>query len=238
MRIQHCFPLAAVLICVAMTVCFAEELPAGRPYPEFQIGVTGIWAEIPDNPPRAPKDAPIVKRELLVTKTTEDTPAAGKFQQGDVLVSVNGKSLEIQDPRPVLGTAINKAEGSDGKMTFGIQRGGKKMDVTITLKVIGSYSKTWPADCKKSKHILDETIGFLLEKGVPKRTINGYCEALFLLSTGDDHHCLPLVERLAHEDIVHPVSTRGLSNWGNGYRGIFLAEYYLRTGDKKVLPKL
>ncbi len=120
MRMQHCFPLAAFLLCVVVTSSFAEELPAGRPYPEFQIGVTGIWAKIPDNPPRAPKDAPVVKRELLVTKTTEDTPAAGKFQEGDVLVSVNGNSLEIQDPRPVLGAAINDAEGSDGKMTFGV----------------------------------------------------------------------------------------------------------------------
>ncbi len=66
MRIQHCFLSTAILFSVAMTSSFAEELPAGRPYPEFQIGVTGIWAKIPDNPPRAPKDAPPVKRELVV----------------------------------------------------------------------------------------------------------------------------------------------------------------------------
>ncbi len=236
MRIQHYALFGAILLCVAMTSTFADVLPAGRPYPEFQIGVTGIWAKIPDNPPRAPKDAPPVKRELLVTKTTANTPAAGKFQEGDVLLTVNGKSLEIQDPRPVLGTAINKAEGSDGKMTFGITRGKKKLDVTITLKVIGSYSKTWPENCKKSKVILDETIAFLLKQEI-KPSINGYLEMLFLLATGDDKY-LPLLKKFAHEDTTRRVSTRGLSNWGNGYRGIFLAEYYLRTGDKKVLRKL
>jgi len=236
MRTQHPVLSATVFLCLAMASSFAEELPAGRPYPEFQIGVTGIWAEIPDKPPGAAKDAPPVKRELVVTKTTENTPAAGNFQAGDVLLSLDGKSLDVQDPRPILGTAINRAEGSDGKMTFGVKRGDKEMDVTITLRAIGSYSKTWPANCRKSALIVDETIAFILANGL-KRGINGDCEALFLLSTGDDQH-LPRLKEYAHDDVAHPVATRGLSNWGNGYRGIFLAEYYLRTGDETVLPKL
>jgi len=236
MRIRHCFLSGAILLCVAITSSFAEVLPAGRPYPEFQIGVTGIWAKITDNPRKAPKDAPPVKRELVVTKTTDNTPASGKFQAGDVLLTLNGKSLDIQDPRPVLGKTIGRVEGTDGKMTFRIMRKTKKMSVTIKLKAIGRYSKTWPANCKKSKYILDETIAFLLKNEL-KHSINGYLEALFLLATGDDRH-LPLLKKFAYDDITRRVSTRGLSNWGNGYRGIFLAEYYLRTGDKEVLPKL
>ncbi len=135
MRTQHSVLSGAVLLCLAMTSSFAEELPVGRPYPEFQIGVTGIWAKIPDNPPGSPKDAPAVKRELVVTKTTENTPATGKFQAGDVLLSLNGESLDIRDPRPILGTAINKAEGSDGKMTFGVkQSADQRAAATINFR--------------------------------------------------------------------------------------------------------
>jgi hypothetical protein len=236
MRIRDCLLSGAILLCLTMTSSLAEVLPLNRPYPEFQIGVTGIWAKITNPPSKPPKDAPPVKRELVVTKTTENTPAAGKFQAGDVLLRVNGKSLEIQDPRPVLGKAIGRVEGFDGKMTFRIMRKTKQTSVTIKLRTIGSYSKTWPENCKKSKAIVDETIAFLLKNEL-KHSINGYLEALFLLATGDDKH-LPLVKTFAYDDITRHVSTRGLSNWGNGYRGIFLAEYYLRTGDKKVLPKL
>ena len=256
MRLRHLFPSVVIVLILSMATGLADVLPPGRPYREFHIGVTGIWAKIldgppkvakaappavfwaktPADPPKPPKNPPPVKRQLLVTKTTEDTPAAGKFLEGDVLLSVNGNSLEVQDPRPVLGSAINKAEGTDGKMTFGLTRGGKKMDVTITLKVIGSYSKTWPENCKKSEVIVDEAIAFLMTQDL-KPSINGYLDALFLLATGDEQY-LPLLMKFAHEDTTRRVSTRGLSNWGNGYRGIFLAEYYLRTGDKTVLRKL
>ena len=177
---------------------------------------------------------------LTVTKVAPDTPAAGKLNKGDVLVAINGRSLEIQDPRHPLGEAIGAAEGSDGKMTFTLKRGGKQATVTITLKAIGRYATTWPADCKKSQHIIDETAGFILANGGPDHGITGYCEALFLMSTGEEKYMAP-VRKFAHADAARKVPTlasQGLITWANGYRGIFLGEYYLRTGDKLVLPTL
>ena len=109
-----------------MTVSGAigNTLPAGKDYPEFQVGVTGINAAIKEG-------------VLAVTKITPDTPADGKLKAGDVLLAVNGTSLDIQDPRHPLGEAINKVEGSDGRMAFKVNRGDKKVDVTIKLKTVG-----------------------------------------------------------------------------------------------------
>jgi len=133
MQSPHHVLTAIVLLGISVLPALADEMPIDRPYPEFQIGVTGIWAHIPEKPAGAPKNPALVQRKLLVTKTTPGTPAAGKFQKDDLLLAVNGQSLEVRDPRPVLGKAINRAEGTDGKMTFTVQRGEEKMDVNITL---------------------------------------------------------------------------------------------------------
>jgi len=216
-----------LLLVMALSIANADTLPAGKPYPEFQIGVTGIQADIQGG-------------VLAVTRITADTPAQGKLETGDVLLSINGTSLRIQDPRHPLGIAINMAEGSDGKLTFKVRRGAKQDDVAIQLEPIGGYSKTWPAGCKKSQHIIDETAAFIVRQGGPGRGITGHCEGLFLLSTGEERY-MPVVREFAHADAARPVATVGSSGhitWGNGYRGIFLGEYYLRTGDEVVLPTL
>jgi hypothetical protein len=121
-------------------------------YPEFQIGVTGIEAKLATN-------------KVIVTKIAAGSLANDRFKAGDVLVSVGGKAFgkaEVgygggpNDLRVTLGQAINAAEGGDGKMTFGVEREGKASNVTLQLKPIGSYSKSWPLACKKSKAIIED----------------------------------------------------------------------------------
>jgi len=220
--------IAAVLVLSATFGALANTLPAGKDCKEFMIGVTGIHADIKGG-------------VLRVTKVTPNTPAAGKLKTGDVLLAVDGKSLEIQDPRHPLGFAINAAEGRagltggrDGKMKFEISRGGAKQTVTIHLEAIGSYSPTFPANCKKSKRIVDDTAAFILKNGGPCGSITGNLEGLFLMSTGQKKY-MPAVEAYA---VKLAKAKCGTSTWGIGYSGIFLGEYYLATGDKRVLPSL
>jgi len=224
---MRCVATTMLFLVVTLPSAIADTLPAGKPYPEFQVGVTGIYADVQEG-------------VIAVTKITPGTPAEGKLKTGDVLLAINGTSLEIQDPRHPLGKAIDEAEGSDGKMTFEVKRGDKQNNVTIKLEPIGGYSKTWPTDCKKSRRIVDDTAAFIIEQGGPGGGITGYCEGLFLLSTGEEEY-MPVVEKFARADAARPVATIGSSGhitWANGYRGIFLGEYYLRTGDKVVLPTL
>jgi hypothetical protein len=213
--------IAILLLVAAPLGAPGNTLPAGKDSKEFMIGVTGILADITGG-------------VLRVTQVTPNTPAAGKLEKGDVLVAVDGSSLEIQDPRHPLGFAINTAEGRDGRMKFSIRRGDAQQTVVIQLDPIGSYSPTFPANCRKSQHIVDETAAFLQKQGGPEGGITGNLEGLFLLSTGDRKY-LPAVEKYA---VSLAAGKAGTSTWGIGYSGIFLGEYYLATGDKRVLPAL
>ncbi len=150
----------------------ANTLPAGKDTEDIMVGVTGMFVALKDG-------------ELQVTKITPDTPAAGSLEQGDILLAVDGKSLEVQDPRHPLGFAINAAEGRDGKMKFSINRGGTKKTAIVQLDPIGSYGSTYPVECPKSQKLVDETATFILKHGGPGGGINGNLEALFLLSTGE-----------------------------------------------------
>ena len=55
---------------------------------------------------------------------------------------------------------------------------------------------------------------------------------LFLLSTGDDKY-LPAVKGMV---MKHSPTSCGSNSWGNGYAGVLLGEYYLRTGDEARAP--
>ena len=206
----------------------ARGAPTGN-YPAFQIGITGVESKLETN-------------KVIVTKITAGSPAEGKFQAGDILVSVGGKAFgeaKVEsgggpnDPRLTLGRAIDKAEGGDGKLTFGVEREGKTSDVTIQLKPIGSYGKTWPLECRKSQSIINDTAEFILSVG-PKAGIAGYLDGLFLLSTGIPKY----TEAAAQWAKAFSTGKVGSHTWNNGYLGVFLCEYYLATGDKSVLPTI
>jgi len=215
-------PAITMIMVLAAPFCvLANTLPAGKDCKEFMVGVTGIHADITGG-------------VLRVTKVTENTPSAGKLKTGDVLLAVDGARLDIRDPRHPLGFAINAAEGRDGKMKFSILRGKVKRTVTIQLEAIGAYSATFPANCKKSRRIVNDTAAFILKQGGPGGGITGNLEALFLMSTGDKKY-MPAVESYA---VKLAGGNAGSSVWGIGYSGIFLGEYYLATGDKRVLPAL
>ena len=215
------FAIAMILVSAAPLGVLANTLPAGKDCKEFMVGVTGIHADITGG-------------VLRVTKVTPNTPAATRLQAGDVLLAVDGASLEIQDPRHPLGFAINAAEGRDGKMRFSIRRADAKQTVTIQLEAVGSYSATFPVNCRKSQRIVDETAAFILKHGGPGGGITGNLEGLFLLSTGEKKY-MPAVEAYA---IRLAGGKSGTSVWHIGYSGIFLGEYYLATGDKRVVQAI
>ncbi len=76
--------MKTVILCGLIGALFTVPSPAARkkdrPWPPFQVGVTGVMA--------APANATVIP--LTVAEVTPDTPAAGKLQVGDVLVAVNG----------------------------------------------------------------------------------------------------------------------------------------------------
>lgn len=191
------------------------------------IGATGIEARI--------YRGLVVKVESVM----EDSPAAGKFAKGEILTGVNGVDLEGKNPFVVFGEALTRAEATDGKLVFDLRsaEGESARQQLVEIPVLGPYSETWPLDCPKSDKIVRDAAEFfaqaqwLKDKGMP-----GALTALFLLSTGDDQY-LPAVKAYL-DAFPEDVEKIGDHTWNNGYNGIVAGEYYLRTGDKSVLPIL
>ena len=230
----------ATLVCAAGAA--AQNPPDGYTEPQIygmrpnprgeldlgQIGVTGIKARI--------------YKGLAVTVegTRPNTPAQGKFNKGDMILGVNGRKLKGKNPLVVLGSALTEAEATDGIMTFDIKPGedGQEKQVTVRIPVLGAYSKSFPLKCEKSKKIIKKAAEFY--SGKERLKAHSFLNALaclFLLSTGDDAY-VPRVKGYFSQFLTRDGDVRGIGDhtWHNGYNGIACAEYYLRTGDRSVLP--
>ena len=230
------FVATICLLAAAVTYAGAATVNPGKQYPRFQIGASGIWATIEPG--------------LLVTvaDTQAGTPAVGKVSKGDVIVTANGRPTAVADPRVPLGEALGDAEATDGKLTLTVKRGGEQKQVVIDIPVLGPYSSTWPLNCAKSKAIVKQTAEKLVkgqgEDGMFTSNgrsmgggLTGCMGALFLMSTGDDAY-MPNVRKFVYAMAKQAQANPTGSSWHLGYQLIIMGEYYLRTGDRKVLPAM
>ena len=104
----------------------------------------------------------------------------------------------------------------------------------------GDLQQTFPLNCAKSKTIVRRAAEFY--SGKDRLKGHGFLDGLaclFLLSTGDEQH-VPRVKEYFSQFLDTDGSVRGdrQMTWNNGYNGVACAEYYLRTGDRSVLPIL
>ena len=162
--------------------------------------------------------------QMVISNVEKGSPAeaTGKLKKGQIIESINGTVLKDKDPRIILGDLITEAEATDGKVALQIKDVGP---VVATIPVMGRYSDTWPVDCAKSDRIVRELADALAKQEKP-----AWGSVLFLLSTGEEKD-LDVVRKWMSE-----LDTLGTHQWTIGYEGIGVCEYYLRTGDKKVLP--
>lgn len=203
----------------------------------FQVGPTGITADWDSG-------------DDYVEITAVSGPANGILEVGDKIYQVNGKSLadsyffSTHDPRVALGNAITDSEAGNGQMTFRVNRGGSTSDYTIQLPITNTaYSATWPKNCPKTDLIIENAATHYVD------AINDWMTwetggkmasftALFLLSTGEQGHLDAVRTLMDSTDFDrYPASiTYSSNNWYQSIRTMAYAEYYLRTGDNRVLP--
>ncbi|MFK7851160.1 MAG: DUF6288 domain-containing protein [Akkermansiaceae bacterium] len=170
---------------------------------------------------------------MHIRSVEEGSPAAetGKLKKGQIIASINGEVLKDIDPRVQLGNLITKIEAADGVVSLMIKDQPKAEAYSVEFKIptFGSYAETWPQDCAKSDAIVKNMSAYLRDAETW-----GWGAALFLLSTGEDEDLEAVRTRfsgkLSAENTGHP--------WSIGYTGIAICEYYLRTGDKSVLPAI
>jgi hypothetical protein len=215
----------------------------------YNLGVSGLRVELVET----------AKTHLVVRHVFPDSPAAKRVKVGDHIVGAFGKSF--QEPHrngygmqvfgpygPILdfANALEKALTSDGKgrLPLMLERGSRELQVELKLGTKhGSYSKTFPAKCKKTEQVLTSLLEYLAEQqrddgswGSPPHNLFA---PLALLASGDSNY-KKAIERCArfHARTTKAKDHGSLINWRYMAAGIFLSEYYLATKQKWVLAEL
>ena len=171
-------------LAIATTVgpgIFAARAPAAGPTPhpagdtidftrgdkpgpavDWNLGATGARGWI-----QGENEETFHARQILITRVDEGSPAAGILQVGDVILGVEGRRFE-SDARRALGKALTRAETERGGGRLRVlrwRRGGTG-EVVIRIPIMGSYGKTTPWNCEKSRRILDQACAYLLKRGL------------------------------------------------------------------------
>jgi len=191
-------------------------------------------------------------REILVKSVEPGSPADGILHPYDIIVGTRAPEGDSDtsprlrefdtDARLSMARAITHAEGTlgMGKLDLLRWRDGVTEEVTIILPVMGDYSPTAPFDCPKSQRIVDNAAAFLADR-MPARGYGGFggpLHALFLYATGDDRYLDHVRRNACNMGPNHTMSEAGHETWRWGYGNLFLCEYYLATGDKRVLGSI
>jgi hypothetical protein len=201
-----------------------------------------IHTKAADNLDAAQGRTTLASRQILVTHVGAGSPADGVVKVDDIILGVEGR-LFNDDARKSLAIAIQEAEtdAKGGVLNLTVSRGGQVRELALKLPVMGSYSKTAPWDCAKSKRILEGACK-VLEKEELKTNWTGSIQGLALLATGNPEY-LPKLRDFARSLAaaeVDPDKKPAGSVWGDtwdlGYRNLFLCEYFLITRDREVLP--
>jgi Family of unknown function (DUF6288)/HEAT repeats len=178
-------------------------------------------------------------RQILVTHVGTQSPADGTIQVGDVILGVGGKPF-TDDARKSFALAIQAAEQeeSGGVLKLTRWRAGQTAEVQLNLRVMGTYSATAPYHCPKSAKIYQEAVAALEKEPLPANW-HGAVNGLALLATGNAEY-FPRLQKLAGEigATTRKQNPRVMGTWENGYRNLFLCEYYLASGDKAALPAI
>jgi hypothetical protein len=200
----------------------------------YHYGPTGFFAKsYPD--------------KLVIDVVEKGSPADGKLQIGDEILEVGGKPVAGHDFE-LFAKAIDQAESKQGGgiLKLKIKRPeeedapGKILNVTLQLKVLGSYSPSAPINCPKTNAIITQTADYLVETGNIGILRSGL---LGLLATGEkkyiDHVGKVLrASKFASPDIDASLGRTSYVCWYYAYQALILTEYYLLTGDEYFLPAI
>ncbi len=178
-----------------------------------------------------------------------ESPANGLLQINDEITAVNGRRFtkhtfgkfygmeyEVGYEGPIMdmGHAIEDSEGGNGLLELNVIRQGEPISIVIQLPIIGRFSTTYPAKCDKSTKLAAAAIRYLLDheneysSHVHEETKVG----LAFLASGNTREATKLADKWIE------LPDEKWWTWHPSYRSIFLCEYFLRTGDERVIPTI
>jgi len=192
-------------------------------------------------------------REILVKSMEPGSPAHGVLLPYDVIYGaavppsewISEPKLQAfnSDARLSLARAITWAESNRGKGELQVlfQRDGQERKATITIPVLGDYHVDGPANCPKSQQIVKGAARFLAENMPASGYTTGIGQpynGMLMLATEDPTYLDQVRRTACRMSIHHEVHTEGKETWRWGPSNLFLCEYYLATGDARVLPTI
>lgn len=220
---------------------YYKEHPLFHPFPREdkkiqsidRFGPVGIGIELRQ---------PAFRMRIKNVEKGSPAAATGKLKKGQWIESVNGRVLKDIDPRRILGQIITEAEATDGRVVFRLKDKDSEdapvQEVTVQIPALGAYSDKWPLECEKSDKIVRDFADYLARNGgnFAGPSIRGM-GLLFMLSTGEEKD-LKIARKWVKKLVAKYERTENISSypWYAGYGGPGLCEYYLRTGDKSILP--
>ena len=210
-----------------------SQLPE-TPSVSWNLGPTGLRGWVLGS-----KGDSAASREILVVSVDPGSPAVGKIQPFDILTGVGGRPFTA-DARRSFGEAIAPAEAGDGVLTVTRWRKGIHEEIQLQIGKLPAYADS--GKCLKSDGILARSANYVAA-GMPKGGFTGVFgsfDALFLMAAGNPEH-MDEVRDSAHritDAVLASKRDPSLPNWEWSHQGLLLAEYYLATKDRKVLPGL
>jgi len=184
----------------------------------------------------------VLADNLIAREIDTGSPADGVLKPGDVIKEVNGKPFG-EHPMMTLGKEVVASEVT-GQMKLTIQRDGQRAIKILKLAKLPSLAPTWPFYCEKSERILADAARYLAENQNPDggfyfdASVGWAMIGLMWLASDDPRYLQNCRRLIAWYDRSNKVTETGTFAWGLGYTGIFMAEYYLKTGDQSAVKAL
>ncbi|PXA05096.1 hypothetical protein DDZ13_03795 [Coraliomargarita sinensis] len=218
----------------------------------LNVGPTGIRAEITEKH----------SKYFTVRYVFKNSPAHGKVEIGDLIVGANGTKMNVSHkfgrgakgesgwdgPMAEMAPLIEDSQANGGQLELIIWKGGKQTDeavVPITIQPRPRFSETYPFDCSRSDQLMTDLLDFLVEDyeraGKFERQIHTHSTAVLALMASPDEKYMRLVDDIMkgyYQKRYDPLDGAGFKSWTQGYDGIVMGEYYLKTGDRRLLPAI
>ncbi len=215
----------------------------------INLGITGARAMITKEEPT----------QLLVKFVFKKSPAFGNLEVGDKITGANNNSFTTahkfgygvgkfgyQGPMMDFSNALEESQGKlAGKLVLDVLRGEQKLQVELQVPVnYGTFSATYPFECKKSDLLLKQSCDWLSKAQLPDGSwssrphINAFA-AMALLGSGDKRHMPEITKAIKFmAERTDGKKAQGLPTWDYTLYGTALAEYYLITRENWVLKEL
>ena len=229
----------------------AEELGTGW---FLNVGPTGLRARITHEHPAF----------LTIKYVFKDSPAAGLIKINDLVVGANGTRLTVphtfgrgrklpdgvgwSGPMVDMAKLIEDSQGKEGRLDLIVWPGGSKAAekvVTLKIRASGRFSPTWPFNCKRSDQLMLELCDFLAAEyqraGRFESTVQTHTAAtLALLASGEKKYegLIKAIMSGYRDNRYDPNQEPGFATWSYGYDSILMAEYYLQTKDRSLIPAI